>query len=58
MGYYQTWADEWANRIAEEYQNEVKDEETEVTGPQSLDAPSFGEEGGGESLPQPPFQNA
>ena len=27
VGYYKTWADEWANRIAEEYQNEVKDEE-------------------------------
>ena len=58
VGYYKTWSDEWANRIAEEYQNEVKDEENAEEGPQSVDAPSFGEEGSGEALPQPPFQNA
>ena len=58
VGYYQTWADEWANRIAEEYQNEVVDEENEETGPESLESPGFGEEGEGEGLPQPPFQNA
>ena len=58
VGYYKTWADEWANRIAEEYQNDVKDEENAEEGPQSADAPSFGEEGSGEALPQPPFQNA
>jgi len=58
VGYYQTWADEWANRIAEEYQNEVVDTENEEEGPQSLEAPSFGEEGEGEALPQPPFENA
>ena len=58
VGYYKTWSDEWANRIAEEYQNEVIDEENAEEGPQSVDAPSFGEEGSGEALPQPPFQNA
>jgi len=58
VGYYQTWADEWANRIAEEYQNEVVDEENAEEGPQSLESPSFGEEGEGESMPQPPFENA
>ena len=58
VGYYKTWADEWANRIAEEYQNEVKDQENEERGPQSLSSPGFGEEGEGEALPQPPFENA
>jgi len=58
VGYYKTWSDEWANRIAEEYQNEVKDEENAEEGPQSANAPSFGEEGSGEALPQPPVQNA
>ena len=58
VGYYKTWSEEWANRIAEEYENEVKDEEDAVEGPQSLEAPDFGEEGEGEAMPQPPFENA
>ena len=41
VGYYQTWSDEWANRIAEEYQNEIKSEEDEVVGPESMSSPSI-----------------
>ena len=41
VGYYQTWSDEWANRIAEEYQNEIKAEEDEVVGPESMSSPSI-----------------
>jgi len=41
VGYYQTWSDEWANRIAEEYQNEFKAEEDEVVGPESMTSPSI-----------------
>jgi len=41
VGYYQTWSDEWANRIAEEYQNEVKSEENEEGGPESLVSPGI-----------------
>ena len=51
VGYYETWSDEWANRIAEEYQNAEE-------GPQALEDPAFGEEGGGETMPQTPFQDA
>jgi hypothetical protein len=41
VGYYQTWSDEWANRIAEEYQNEVKADTDEEIGPESLASPSI-----------------
>lgn len=41
VGYYQTWSDEWANRIAEEYQNEIKAKEDEVVGPESMSFPSI-----------------
>ena len=58
VGYYETWAEEWANRIAEEYQNEVVDEENAEEGPQALENPGFGEEGGGETMPQTPLENA
>ena len=58
VAYYQTWSDEWANRIAEEYQNEVADAENEEEGPESLENPAFGEEGEGESMPQTPFEDA
>ena len=44
VGYYQAWSDEWANRIAEEYQNEVKSEEDEEEGPVSINSPEFGEQ--------------
>ena len=41
VGYYQTWSDEWANRIAEEYRNEVKAEEEETEGPESMVSPGI-----------------
>lgn len=41
VGYYQTWSDEWANRIAEEYQNEVTAEENEGEGPESITSPGM-----------------
>ena len=58
IGYYKTWAEEWANRIAEEYENLEADEENEEEGPESLESPGFGEEGEGESMPQTPFEDA
>ena len=27
VGYYKAWSDDWATRIAEEYNNQVRDEE-------------------------------
>ena len=27
VGYYKAWSDDWATRIAEEYNNKVRDEE-------------------------------
>jgi hypothetical protein len=57
VGYYKTWSEEWANRIAEEYENLQADEENEVEGPQSVDSPGFGEEGEGESMPNPTEEN-
>ena len=56
--YYKTWAEDWATRIAEEYQNQVVDNENQVDGPDNLDDSYFGEEGEGESMPQPPVENA
>jgi hypothetical protein len=53
VGYYKTWAEEWANRIAEEYENLESDEENEEEGPESMESPGFGEEGEGESMPNP-----
>tara|TARA_Y100000310_G_scaffold315898_1_gene367012 strand:- start:264 stop:788 length:525 start_codon:yes stop_codon:yes gene_type:complete len=41
VGYYQTWSDEWANRIAEEYQSEKADEENEGVGPESIASPGM-----------------
>ena len=55
VGYYQTWSDEWANRIAEEYQNEVKAEENEEGGPESMVSP--GMEGFEEEEFQTPEEN-
>jgi len=57
VGYYKTWSEEWANRIAEEYENLHADEENEGEGPQSVDSPGFGEEGEGESMPNPTEEN-
>lgn len=58
IGYYKTWSEEWANRIAEEYENLEEDEENQEEGPESLESPGFGEEGGGETMPQTPIENA
>ena len=58
IGYYKTWSEEWANRIAEEYENLQADEENEEDGPDSLNSPGFGEEGEGESMPNPTEENA
>ena len=58
IGYYKTWSEEWANRIAEEYENLEADEENEEEGPESLESPGFGEEGEGESMPNPTEENA
>ena len=44
VAYYETWSDEWATRIAEEYKNEVVDEENAEEGPVSINSPEFGEE--------------
>lgn len=37
VAYYETWANEWGTRISEEYSNDLKDEENEEVGPESLD---------------------
>tara|TARA_B100000963_G_scaffold306781_1_gene281577 strand:+ start:9444 stop:9962 length:519 start_codon:yes stop_codon:yes gene_type:complete len=58
IGYYKTWSEEWANRIAEEYENLEADEENKEEGPESLESPDFGEEGEGESIPNPTEENA
>jgi hypothetical protein len=44
VAYYETWSDEWATRIAEEYKNEVVDEENAEEGPESINSPEFDEE--------------
>jgi len=36
VAYYDTWSNEWATKIAEEYQNEVTDIENEEQGPEDL----------------------
>jgi hypothetical protein len=50
VAYYETWANEWATKIAEEYKNEVVDEENAEEGPEPLESienteESFGGEG-------------
>ena len=37
VAYYDTWSDEWATKIAEEYNNEVADEENAEEGPESIE---------------------
>jgi hypothetical protein len=37
VAYYETWANEWATKIAEEYNNENKDEENAEKGPENLE---------------------
>lgn len=38
VAYYESWANEWATKIAEEYNNEVKDEENAEEGPENLES--------------------
>ena len=45
VAYYDSWSNDWANKIAEEYQNEVFDEENAEEGPEDL-ADLENEEGG------------
>jgi len=44
VAYYETWSNEWANRIAEEYKNDVVDDENTEEGPESIESTEFGEE--------------
>jgi hypothetical protein len=44
VGYYQTWANEWGSRISEEYSNDLRDEENEEEGPESLDQTELNKE--------------
>lgn len=44
VAYYETWSDEWANRIAEEYKNDIVDDENAEEGPESINSPEFDEE--------------
>ena len=44
VAYYETWSNEWANRIAEEYRNDVVDDENAEDGPESMASTEFGEE--------------
>ena len=37
VAYYDTWSDEWATKIAEEYNNEVADGENAEEGPESIE---------------------
>lgn len=37
VAYYETWSNEWAIKIAEEYKNEVVDEENAEEGPEPLE---------------------
>ena len=44
VAYYETWSNEWANRIAEEYRNDVVDDENAEEGPESIESTEFDEE--------------
>jgi len=49
VAYYDTWSNEWATKIAEEYKNEVVDEENAEEGPEPLETEeNLGEPLGGE----------
>jgi len=49
VAYYDTWSNEWAIKIAEEYKNDVVDEENEEEGPEPLESvENTEEEFGGE----------
>ena len=44
VGYYQTWANEWGSRISEEYSNDLRNEENEEEGSESLDQTEINKE--------------
>lgn len=44
VGYYDSWSNEWATKIAEEYKNDVTDEENEEEGPEPLETEENTEE--------------
>jgi hypothetical protein len=37
VAYYESWSNEWATKIAEEYKNDTKDEENAEKGPENLE---------------------
>lgn len=41
VAYYETWSNEWATKIAEEYSNDLKDEENAEEGPESVESTEF-----------------
>jgi hypothetical protein len=52
VAYYESWSNEWATKIAEEYNNDNKDEENAEEGPENLEATETeeGEEEAGAEL--------
>ena len=44
VAYYDAWSNEWAIKIAEEYKNDVADEENSEEGPEPLASEETGEE--------------
>lgn len=44
VAYYDAWSDEWATKIAEEYNNDVTDEENAEEGPEPLETEENTEE--------------
>jgi hypothetical protein len=50
VAYYESWSNEWATKIAEEYKNETKDEENAEKGPENLETTETEEEEGGGEL--------
>ena len=44
VAYYDAWSDEWATKIAEEYDNDVTDEENAEEGPEPLETEENTEE--------------
>jgi len=58
VAYYETWSNEWANRIAEEYKNDVVDDENTEEGPESIESTEFDEEQfGAGSMEEEPIEN-
>ena len=58
VAYYETWSNEWANRIAEEYKNDVVDDENAEEGPESIESTEFDEEQfGAGNMEEEPIEN-